>query len=51
MVDDLTHKAPKKQRNPPMNRNVPDLTPENPKENFLKLLQGQRRMTNQWNLK
>ena len=32
MVDDLTHKALKKLRNPPVKRNVPDSTPENPKE-------------------
>ena len=32
MVDDLTHKALKKQRNPTVKRKVPDSTPENPKE-------------------
>ena len=32
MVDDLTHKALKKQRNPQVKRNVPDFTPENPKD-------------------
>ena len=32
MVDDLTHKALKKQRNPQVKRNMPDSTPENPKD-------------------
>ena len=32
MVDDLTHKALKKQRHSQVKRNVPDSTPENPKD-------------------
>ena len=32
MADDLTHKALKKQRNPQVKRNVPDSTPEIPKD-------------------
>ena len=38
MVDDLTHKAQKKQRNPHVKRNVLDSTPETQK-NVLNLLQ------------
>ena len=45
MVDDLTHKALKKQRNPHVKIKVPDSTPENPKMNVSKMLQRKRRMT------